>query len=228
MSLSKKFLINGCGYTFWRKARYKTWAKIFALLPYPSNNLAIPAVSNQWIVDETFHALVDDPEISDVIIQLTSIGKLDVEISGERQAMVDSDTLRNFTFNGVWPSSHSQDHESKRYWKKYLWSPKLEIKELCAKIVMLDTWCKVNQKKFFCYQAYPIPWDDRQRQMLKHIIRNIDNDWDTIYRASDFYNNHDHSESNTVPCWDYQVEIARNVAEDIGLNITTLFKKSND
>lgn len=225
MSSSKKFLINGCGYTYWKKARFKTWAKIFALLPHPSINLALPAISNQWILDETFYALADDPHITDVIIQLTALGKLDVEFTSERQHMIESDTLRNFVYDGIWPSSHSQDHESKKYWKKYLWSPKLETKELCAKIVMLDTWCKINQKKFFCYQAYPIAWDNQQKKMLTTIIKNLDQDWNTFYQHSDFYKSHDHSQSNTVPCWDYHVFIARTVAQDIGLNIADVLER---
>ena len=225
MSLSEKFLINGCGYTYWRQARFKTWAKLFALLPFPTVNLSLPAVSNQWILDETFFALVSDSSISDVIIQLTSTGKLDVEIDESREHMVSDDSLRNFAHNNIWPSSHSQDHESKRLWKKYLWSPGLERKELCAKIILLHNWCTVNHKGFFCYQAYPIDWTDQQRDLLQNVIRNVDNDWNTVYRTSDFYKKHDHSQSNTVPCWDYHLEIARTVSKDIGLNITTLLEK---
>lgn len=225
MSGSKKILINGCGYTFWKQAKHKTWAKIFHLLPCCVVDISGPAVSNQWILDQTFFSLLEDDSITDVVLQLTSIGKLDVEVNDDRMQMINDDALRNFIFQGIWPSSHSLDHESKRLWKKYLWSPKLEINELCTKIMLLKDWCETHQKNFLCYQAYDIKWTDQQRKYLDNCIQNIDSPWNRIYQNSSYYHQHDHSGLNTVPCWAYHIELAKIVASDLGLNISSILEK---
>lgn len=206
-------------------AKHKTWAQVFRLMPYPMIDVSGPAVSNQWIIDEAFYCLLENPDITDVILQLTSVGKLDIDVTEDREIMVTNDSLRNFTYKGIWPSSHSLEHESKRLWKQYLWSPGLEIKELCAKIIMFSDWCQANNKNFLCYQAYHINWTEQHKKYLNNRIRNLNQPWDTVYKQSEFYAQHDYSGGNTVPAWGYHLELSKIVAGDLGLNIDNLMKK---
>ena len=112
MSLSnKKFLVSGCGFS-WSGQERKTWVNILRAVGVDLVDVGGPAVSNQWIINRAFQQLLAN-QFDHVIIQLTSLGKLDVEINAERQHLVNNDSLRNFVVDGIWPSSHSQEHPAK-------------------------------------------------------------------------------------------------------------------
>ena len=103
----KKLLVSGCGITFSGQTS-KTWVNILSVAGADIIDVGAPAVSNQWIINRAFLQLEADPEIKKAIIQLTAIGKLDVEIDDERvKVLVEPDSIRDFTVDNVWPSSFS-------------------------------------------------------------------------------------------------------------------------
>lgn len=223
--LKKNILINGCGITF-GSSSIKSWPKVLSLLGSPVINLSAPAISNQWIVDRTSEYLLKNNDVGQVIIQLTNLNKLDVEIKNNKreQDLVVRDSLRNFTWHGVWPSSCSQEHLSKKLYNEYLYSPELLSKELAIKIVMMNFWCQKHGIKLHVYQGYAIPWTASDLELVGNIIKNIDSPWDQEYKKSSTYQNHDHTNSNSVPCTEYAFILAEQIAKALNLD----YKKINE
>ena len=209
MSLSnKKVLVSGCGFSYSGQER-KTWVNVLKAVGVNIVDVGGPAVSNQWILNQAFLKLLADNTINQVILQLTSIGKLDVEVDAQRQKeLVDNDSLRNFTVNDIWPSSHSTDHQSKKLYNQWLSSPGLETQDLFCKIMLLVDWCKTRQISITVLQGYEIPWTETQVIVLKSIITNISNPLYDQYINSEFYKYHEFDHENSVPCRQYQFDLA--------------------
>ena len=211
-SSNKKILVSGCGFSWSGQAR-KTWVNVLRAVGVNIIDVAGPAVSNQWIMNQTFLQLREIDTVDHVVLQLTSIGKLDVEVDDQRKSeLVDKDSIRNFVINGVWPSSHSAEHESKRLYNQWLFSPGLETQELFCKLLLLADWCQTRSIPLTVLQAYDIPWTDSQQSALDTIIVNLADPLSDQYRRSVYYQHHDYTEQNTVPCAHYQIELAATVA----------------
>jgi len=223
MSLSnKKYLVSGCGLSFGGQER-KTWVNIFRTSGADITDVGGPAVSNQWILNKLILALFEN-HYDSVIIQLTSLGKLDVEVDPERvEQLVRPDTIRNFTHQGVWPSSASLEHPSKQLWNQWLFSPSLEIEELVCKLLLIDNYCQQHHIRLQVYQGYDIPWSDTNRSTVGHIVNTDKNLYDA-YPDSEYYQYHDHS--NTVPCLLYQFELAEQIAQECCPEILDRIKKT--
>ncbi len=194
----------------------KTWVNILKTLGSNIVDVGGPAVSNQWILDRAIERITQASDITHAIIQLTSLGKLDVEVDQERiDELVTPDSLRNFTIQGVWPSSASQEHQSKQLWDKWLSSPGLELRSICCKLVLLSYWCRSYNIELVVFQGYDLPWTQDQQSQLCGIL-----DFDAApavseYHQSDLYQYHDHDNQNTVPCLEFQLELAFRVSQYI-------------
>lgn len=206
----QKILISGCGLSFSEQER-KVWTNILKIAGANIIDVSGPAVSNQWILDSAFVTLLSDHTITDAIIQLTNLGKLDVDIMSvsQKSTLVDPDILRNFTYKGIWPGSTSQEHLSKKLWYEYLYSPRLEQQELFCKIMLLDNWCDSHDIKLNIMQGYKIPWTDLQLQHLRNKIYNLDYSIWEKYEESEFYTPEN---GNTVPNLNFQFELALEMA----------------
>jgi hypothetical protein len=211
MSLSnKKYLISGCGIS-WSGQERKTWVNICKASGAKVVDVGGPAVSNQWILNKVITEL-NSNMFDCVIIQLTSLLKLDVEINQERyNELVATDSVRNFTYQGIWPSSASTDHISKQMNYKWLASPILELEDIFCKLILLDHFCKQKGIKLYVFQGYELPWTPEQKNNLIDIIQNLDKDFYSDYLNSAHYQFHDHS--NSVPCLSYQFYLARQIAQ---------------
>lgn len=210
-SSNKKLLISGCGFS-WSRQKRKTWVNLLRASGADITDVGGPAVSNQWILDRAFLAMLED-HYDHAVIQITSIGKLDVEMLGDRyDKMVVMDRLRNFTVDGIWPSSHSTQHPAKLLYKEFLSSPNLETQDLFCRLLLLENWCHSHGTKLTVLQPYHIPWTDQQRQRLAHLIDHMEMPLYEQYEASRHYKKHDHREENMVPCVDFHCDIAMLVA----------------
>ena len=202
---AKKLLVSGCGITY-SKQSVKTWVNILRLTGVPIIDVSGPAVSNQWIINRAFLKLQEDPEINKVIIQLTAIGKLDVEVDEQRQAeMVTTDSLRNFTIDGIWPSSTSSEHPAKSLWSSHLFSPTLEKQDLFCKLVLLNNWCTTHNIDLVVIQGYNLYWNDTELFNLRTIIYNLDHNIMDRYKQSKWWNG---LQQIDVPALPYQFELA--------------------
>ena len=115
-------LISGCGIS-WSGQTKPTWVKVLQLCKVPVLDLGGPAVSNEYILNKLIKHLLQYQNVSHVICQLTTTGKLDVEVNAERlEGMVKPDPFRNFVHDGVWPSSVSELHPAKQSYYKWLYS----------------------------------------------------------------------------------------------------------
>lgn len=212
---NKKILTSGCGVS-WSGQSKKTWVNILKTLGGDIVDVGGPAVSNQWILDRAIENITRTTDITHAIIQLTSLGKLDVEVDQERiDELVTTDSLRNFVIQGVWPSSSSQEHQSKQLWDKWLSSPGLELQSMCCKLILLEHWCKNHNIKLVVFQGYDLSWNASQKSQLCSIF-----DFDAVpavleYYDSDLYQYHDHNKQNTVPCLEFQFELAHRVSKQI-------------
>jgi hypothetical protein len=222
LSLNKKILVSGCGMS-WSRQERKTWINILRAIGVKLTDVSGPAVSNQWILNKIITNLYLNKEINTVIVQLTSLGKLDVDISEypERKIeLVDADSLRNFVIDGVWPSSASTEHASKQHWNKWLASPRLEKEDIFCKLILLSEYCKHNNIKLYVFQGYEIYWTVAQYTTLKNIIVNIDYNLYQNYTNSEYYQLHDYSDQNSVPCVAYQCLIAETIANILEIDCT--------
>jgi len=192
-----KILISGCGISF--PGERPTWVKMFKILGVDLVDLSGPAISNYLILNQLLNE-VQQNEYAHVICQLTSCGKLDVELTELNRHLMEQDTQRNFEYNGYWPSSTSTDHEYKQIWNKYLYSPSMEKDDIRFKLQLLEMICSFKNIKLYIIQGYDIGVSSY-------------NIYDE-YTSDETYKYHDHSESNTVPCRQFQVKIAKKIDND--------------
>lgn len=226
---SKKYLISGCGLSFSQQER-KTWVNIFKAAGVTLTDVGGPAVSNQWILNKAVLAL-QDSKFDTVIIQLSGIGKLDIEINDERyNELVVNDPIRNFIYQNIWPSSVSDAHPSKQLYYKWLVSPKLETEDLLCKLLLLKNLCIQRNVDLHVFQGYHIMWGNDQKKLLNDIIYDINSDLYSAYPNSEHYQYHDHT--NTVPCLSYQFVLAKMIANiccpDALDKINKMLAKSKD
>ena len=210
-SSNKKLLISGCGFS-WGRQKRKTWVNVLRAAGADITDVGGPAVSNQWILDRAFLAMLED-HYDHAVIQITSIGKLDVEIQGTRyRDLVATDSLRSFVVDDIWPSSHSTEHPAKSLYNEFLLSPGLETQELFCRLLLLENWCKTHGTRLTVLQPYHIPWTAQQRERLAHLIDHMEMPLYEQYQASKHYEHHDHQNENMVPCVDYHCDVAMYVA----------------
>ena len=228
-----QILTSGCGMTY-SCQQHKTWANVLKTLGCNIIDVSGPAVSNHWILNKAIQKLYNSTDIDTVIIQLSKLEKLDVEVDNLRiQDLVVPDDIRNFVIQddqsvtkgddisegGTWPSSSSQQHESKQLWRKWLFSPKLELEDLMCKLLLLSDYCNQRQIKLYVFHGYALPWTDEQKLHLKNIIVNLNDDFYTNYHRSPYYKLHDFTNNNSVPCLPYMVELAVKISEFLPLQI---------
>lgn len=208
----KRILVSGCGFS-WGGQVKKTWVNILRLAGLDITDVGGPAVSNQWIINHAIEATMKN-HYDVMIVQLTGLGKLDVEVDAERQReLVSTDSLRNFTVNNVWPSSRSVDHCSKQLYEKWLMSPGLETQELFCKLAMLKIWCQTHNIQLLVLQGYTIAWTDEQHQYLQQHVFDSGRPMYEDYRASKYFVHHDSADHNTVPNIAYQSQLAVNICK---------------
>ena len=231
----QKILISGCGLS-WSGQERKVWTNILKVAGADIVDVGGPAVSNQWILNRAFTALLDDATITDAVIQLTSLGKLDVEVDQPRElALVKNDTIRNFTYKGIWPSSASLEHLSKKLWHEYLYSPTLEQQDLFCKIMLIDNWCNTHNIKLTIIQGYSIPWSLEQLKELKDIVYNLEKSIYEEYEETEYFKKDNNTELNTVPGLGFQFYLANKLGTLLSPNlidkinhIRDQFKKVNN
>ena len=116
---NQRVLISGCGLS-WSGQESIVWSKILKIAGIDILDVGRSAISNQWIINKTILNLFKDQNINIAFVQLSSLGKLDVELTSERiEELMEKDSLRNFSFDNIWPSSCSTEHISKQLWEKW-------------------------------------------------------------------------------------------------------------
>ena len=196
-----RVLVSGCGISF--SGERPTWTKMLRILGVDIVDHTGPAISNTTILNNLFDALEHD-QATHVVCQLTSAGKLDVDATPTRSELWEQDTLRNFTWQGIWPSSTSRVHQSKQQYYQWLYSPAQEQRDLAHKLNYLKLLCETKGVKLYVIQGYALTWD---RDMWFDTTYDIQNS----YRNNSVYALHDYTDSNTVPCRQFQYKLAHKI-----------------
>ena len=199
-------LISGCGIS-WSGQVKPTWVKVLNLCKLPIIDLGGPAVSNEYILNKLIKYLLNNNEVSHVVCQLTDLAKLDVEVDEQRyKEMVETDPLRNFVHDGVWPSSKSKIHPAKQTYYKYLYSKNIDLDNTLIKMYTLQKICDDRSIKLLFLQGYPVDWP--KTNILKNLNIDLSYIIQTDYHESQFYRFHDYENENTVPCVQFQKHFA--------------------
>jgi len=199
-------LVSGCGISYAQGER-PTWIKILKICGAKIKDLTGPGITNVLILN----LLIDElykKDYSYVICQLTQQGKLDVELNKKNKKLMQSDSLRNYSFRNYWPSSFSKEHPAKQMYYDYLYSPTIEEKDLIIKILHLQKLCEDKKIKLLILQGTKIKWQDTLHKKL-HIDKNysiIDD-----YKLSIHYDKHDHTSPVITPNIGYQLELAKKI-----------------
>lgn len=202
-----KILISGCGITF--SGERPTWAKVLKIAGLDIVDVSGPAISNQLIVNQLLEKVYQD-DFKHVVCQLTSFGKLDVEMNKKNKWLMEKDSLRNFTYKGYWPSSHSVEDLVKRNYRDYLYSPTLEQQDLIYKLLLLQQQCNNKDIKLHIIQGYALTWTVK---LIDHLDFNKDFNIYDMYQQSTHYEKHDFSNQNTVPNKSFQIFLAKHICE---------------
>jgi hypothetical protein len=196
-------LISGCGISY-GQGESPTWIKVLKICGLDIKDLTGPGITNGLILNLLIDELYKN-DYSHVICQLTQPGKLDVEINEKNKELMESDSLRNFSFKNYWPSSVSKDHLAKQLYYDYLYSPGIEEKDLIIKLLHLQKICEIKKIKLLIIQGVKINWKDPLHEQL-----NIDQNYSIIedYKQSTHYN---HSSPIIPPNVYYQIELAKKI-----------------
>ena len=208
-----KILISGCGMS-WSKQERPTWCNVLKMCGVDIDDQAGPAISNQMILNSMIEGVLDNDYEQDVC-QLSSTGKLDIELTDEqRHSVMRQDTIRNFTHKGYWPSSASDEHESKKLFYRYLHSPTLEQSDIIYKWLLLDKLCKEKGIKLHTIFGYAIKWKTDRHTLIR--AEHVYNIWDD-YVNGKHYKQHDHSvgKKNTVPNKYFQIYLAKKINNEM-------------
>ena len=203
-------LISGCGITF--QGKDPTWAKVFRLAGAKMKDVSGPAISNDLIVNTLLEELYQN-NYTHVICQLTNWQKLDVEVNEHNVDIMKSDSVRNFSHKGYWPSSTSTEHESKQMYYKYLYSPRMEEQNIILKLLLLQKLCEEKNIALMILQGYNLNWTNELHKQIKLFENFIVYD---DYVSSEFYNGH---QIGLVPSKDYMIQLAKKINTHLKLNL---------
>jgi hypothetical protein len=207
-SANPKFLISGCGISY-GAGELPTWTKVLKLCGLDINDLTGPGITNGLILNLLIDELHKN-KYSHVICQLTNQGKLDVELNDRNNSLMQNDSLRNYSFqNKYWPSSISTDHDAKKMYYDYLYSPGIEEKDLIIKLLYLQKLCEETKTELLVVQGTGIEWTDPLHKKIEiYQDFNIHDD----YKNSEFYIHHDHNDKRSaVPNKYYQIHFAKKI-----------------
>ena len=147
-------LISGCGISFSGKG-LSTWVKMLRICGLPIIDVGGPAISNEWILNSLVNGIIKYKP-SHVICQLTMTGKLDIESNNDRYTeLVEQDSLRNFIYKNIWPSSRSDDHQIKKDYYKWIYSETIDVDNTAIKLFALQEICTRRNIKLYIVPTKP-------------------------------------------------------------------------
>ena len=205
-------LLSGCGITF-RGENKPTWTNVLKMAGLNLKDLSGPAISNTLILNSLIMEMYKGT-YDNVICQLSNHGKLDIELNENNTVLMQKDPIRNFSFQGYWPSSMSNDSDAKKIFYKYLYSPTLEQQDTILKLLHLQQLCRNTHTKFFVVQGYKINWCPKLLDLVAKLNYNKQFVIYDDYVNHETYAHHDHSNNNTVPCVQYQTVLAKYINDN--------------
>jgi hypothetical protein len=202
--VNPKILVSGCGVSYGGGV-LPTWVNVLKICGLDINDLTGPGITNSLILNLIIDEL-HKHTYSHVICQLTQPGKLDVELNDANRALMQKDSLRNYSFRNYWPSSFSEEHTAKKMYYDYLYSPGIEEKDLIIKLLYLQDLCDRSNTKLCIFEGIKLEWKDQLHKKL-NIWKNFSMIED--YHTSEFYKYHDPLQIPITPNKHYQIYFAK-------------------
>ena len=205
--VNPKILVSGCGISY-GAGQLPTWINVLKICGLKIKDVTGPGITNGLILNLLIEEILQN-QYSHVICQLTSQGKLDVELNDKNISLMQNDSLRNYTFQDrYWPSSASAEHDAKKMYYDYLYSPGIEEKDLIIKLLYLQELCEKKDVDLFIFQGDDIEWKD---PLHKHINKFEDFNMLNDYKNSVHYKHHDHTNNSVTPNKLYQIDFAKKI-----------------
>lgn len=205
-------LVSGCGISF-AKGQLPTWVKVLKLCKVPIDDQTGPGITNDLICNLLIDSILSNKkQYTHVICQLTSFKKLDVELNKNNVEIMKNDSLRNYSWFDYWPSSVSEDHISKQLYYKFLYSPKLEQKNLAIKLILLEKICKEKNLPLLVILGTPLKLDDPLFDKLTCLDLNFNIIDD--YKQNEYYRFHNKDQIPITPNKFYQIHLASKINKE--------------
>ena len=206
-SANPKILISGCGISY-GAGQLPTWVNVLKISGLDIKDLTGPGITNGLILNLLIEELHKN-KYSHVVCQLTNMGKLDVELNEKNKTLMQTDSLRNYSFQDkYWPSSISDQHDAKKMYYDYLYSPGIEEKDLIVKVLYLQDLCEKKDIDLFIFQGADIEWKDPLHKKINKL-----EDFNVLddYKNSIHYKHHDHTNRRITPNKFYQIYFAKKI-----------------
>ena len=205
-------LVGGCGISF-AKGQLPTWVKVLKLCKVSIDDQTGPGITNDLICNLLIDSILSNKkQYTHVICQLTSFKKLDVELNKDNVEVMKNDSLRNYSWFDYWPSSVSKDHISKQLYYKFLYSPKLEQKNLAIKLILLEKICKEKNLPLLIILGTPLKLDDPLFDKLTCLDLNFNIIDD--YKQNEYYRFHNKDQIVITPNKFYQIHLASRINKE--------------
>ncbi len=215
-------LTSGCGITFAQQGR-PSWTKVLRVCGVEIVDAGGPAVSNEYILNNTIKHLANlQSPVDHVVCQLTGLGKLDIDVHGvpyeHRKQLTHTDTMRNFVWDGVWPSSTSKTTNIKKEYYKWIYSERLELENIIIKLSLIEQMCKDKKLPLTILQGYFIPWKNVKSETYIAMYQALSFDKNFViqdyYETTKCYEHHDSSNGNNLPNKQFAVHFAKKMNKD--------------
>ena len=215
-------LTSGCGITFAQQGR-PSWTKVLKVCGIEVIDAGGPAVSNEYILNNTIQHLNNlQSPIDHVVCQLTGLGKLDIDVQGiayeHRKLLPQTDNIRNFTWDGLWPSSTSKISPIKKDYYKWIYSERLELQNIIIKLSLIEQICKNKKLPLTIIQGYFLPWKNVDSDIYTAMLDKLTFDKNFViqdyYKTTKCYEYHDSRNGNNLPNKQFAVHFAKKMNKD--------------
>lgn len=207
-----KLITAGCGISQRDFKHYPIWVH-FPTLTHKLKHISIggPAVGNEYIGRTCKKHILENLDVEAVIIQWTSIGKLDLFVENkETLAQIKDFNLRNFIVDmnatvvdskGFWPSSHSNDNIIKEVYNSVFKSNIYEHMKDLEQILDIQTLCELHGIPYYFFFGYAFDFDFiKETPELQHLYYNIN--WNKFITPKPIYEIYKESEEFELDVFD--------------------------
>jgi hypothetical protein len=207
-----KLITSGCGISQRDFKHYPIWVH-FPTISHKLKHISIggPAVGNEYIGRTCKKHILENLDVEAVIIQWTSIGKLDLFVENENTLDEIKDfNLRNFVVDmnssvvnhkGFWPSSNSSDNFLKELYNNNFKSKIYDhIKDL-EYILDIQTLCELHGIPYYFFFGYEFDFEFiRNTSELEHLYKSIN--WNKFMTRTPMYDLYQNSDEYKLDIFD--------------------------
>jgi len=207
-----KLITSGCGISQREFKHYPIWVH-FPTLTHKLKHISIggPAVGNEYIGRTCKKHILENTDVDAVIIQWTSIGKLDLFVEDEDTLFqIKNFNLRNFVVDmdanvvdgrGFWASSSSDDNMLKELYNDIFRSRIYEHMRDLEQILDVQNLCELRNIPYYFFFGYSFDFDFiKETPELQYLYNNIK--WNKFVTHEAIYDTYKESEEFELDVFD--------------------------